>query len=298
MPEQPPPGGGEAAEAATLDVEARQRRSKRELMANFWASAISGGSMNVLLNPVDTLRVRWQTSSAMPADGSRGGGTQGGLRPFLRGLLRQEGLLRGLWAPGVGANGLFTFTVMGAKLGTYPLARDSLSLALGQEEKSGTVMLVAGFGTGAFGYAIATPFFQIKTRLQSEAGRVGSDGLLETGARAGSERSYRHTADALSKIVRTEGVRGLWRGGGVVVVRGSLNNAGYTFGYDYTKTVCLGRGWMQEGPALHLVAACNAAVRPPPPASSHSLTAAALLLPSSLAAALLLLNLWGASRCS
>lgn len=92
-------------------------------------------------------------------------------------LLKTEGLVRGLWTPGLGANGLFTFTVMGAKLGTYPLARDSLSLLLGQNEKSGLVMLVAGFGTGAFGYVIATPFFQIKTRLQSEAGRVGGKGL-------------------------------------------------------------------------------------------------------------------------
>ena len=243
-----------------MDADARQRRSRQELLANFAASAFTGGSMNVLLNPMDTMKVRWQVESAMPAAQRAASGADRGMRPYLSKLLRREGLVRGLWTPGVGANGMFTFTVMGAKLGTYPLARDTLSLWLGQTEKSGTVMLVAGFGTGAFGYAIATPFFQIKTRLQSEAGRVGSGGLLETGARAGSERSYRHTADAVSKILRSEGVKGLWRGGGVVVVRGSLNNAGYTFGYDFTKTLCKRHGWLEEGPALHLVASFTAAI--------------------------------------
>ena len=117
-----------------LDASARQRRSQRELAMNFWCSASVGGSMNLLLNPMDTLKVRWQISSAM------GHGAKG-LRAFLPKLLKSEGLWKGLWTPGLGANGLFTFTVMGAKLGTYPLARDSLSLLLGQTEKSALVML-------------------------------------------------------------------------------------------------------------------------------------------------------------
>ena len=81
--------------------------------------------------------------------------------------------------------------------------------------------------------------------------------MLETGARVGQPRMYRHTVDAVTQILRSEGVRGLWRGGGVVVIRGSLNNAGYTFGYDYTKTLCVSNGWLEEGPAsTHAICRC------------------------------------------
>ena len=42
-----------------------------------------------------------------------------------------------------------------------------------------------------------------------------------------------------------------------MVIRGSLNNAGYTFGYDFTKTTCVERGWIDEGPALQYVHSHN-----------------------------------------
>lgn len=185
-------------------------------------------------------------------------GSRATLLRFSGELVRQEGLLGGLVRPALGTQVVLAFVTMGTKWGCYPMVRDSLSAFHGKE-KSANTMFLAGFLSGAMAYAITTPLYGIKNRLIGDAGLV-VDGKLVTGARAGQPKHYRNLVHAGGKIAASEGVGGLWRGVAPMVVRGSLLNAGHTMGYDYTKTFCQQRGWLEDGPPLHVLASVNAAL--------------------------------------
>ena len=87
---------------------------------------------------------------------------------------------------------------------------------------------------GALGYGISCPLWQMKTRLQAEAGLLAADGkTMATGRRAGLPRLYANTADGLRYIVRNDGVANLYRGTTPLMVRGALMNAGNTLGCEF-----------------------------------------------------------------
>jgi solute carrier family 25 oxoglutarate transporter 11 len=58
----------------------------------------------------------------------------------------------------------------------------------------------------------------------------------------------------LHTIVKEEGVAALWRGSGILVVRGGLLSAGQWLGYDGVKTECKERGLLTDGTLLHVLA--------------------------------------------
>jgi hypothetical protein len=159
-----------------------------------------------------------------------------------------------LWRPGVGANFVAIFCNASVRLGTYPTVRDNLVIAMGDSGKSGYTMAMAGFLSGAVGYGLSTPFFLMKTRLQAEAGRVGADGILQTGARKGKRPQYRHMAHGFSEIIKNEGFLQLYRGGTALVIRGALLTAGQQLGYDGTKTFVKNKELMDDTPVLHVMA--------------------------------------------
>lgn len=76
-------------------------------------------------------------------------------------------------------------------------------------------MFIAGLGAGAVGYGVSTPFWVLKSRLQA-----GMEG----------ERHHKSTFDGLRSIWRGDGLAGLYRGAGVLMVRGAMMNSGTTLG--------------------------------------------------------------------
>ena len=91
-------------------------------------------------------------------------------------------------------------------------------------------MALSGFVSGSLAYLIAAPLFLLKTRGQ---------------AAAQTKRSLVWPGAPLE----------FWTGATPLVARGALLTAGQMMGYDGTKKVCRQRGWLDEGPALHLAAA-------------------------------------------
>ena len=181
-------------------------------------------------NPLDCWRVRWQVQSAQPT-----------MAAHMRSILRNEGLLRGLWLPGIGANAAGAGLSRGIGLGCYPAFRD---LLVSPEEKSGVSMFAAGLMSGGLGYGLSTPLWQLKTRLQA--------GLESTPL-------YRNALHGLRTMWQEEGGRALYRGWSALVVRGALMNAGNTLGYDLTKTHNKRTGLLPDGPVLHVAASVVAA---------------------------------------
>lgn len=209
----------------------KQKKDPR-VGANVLAASSCIGVAVAVFNPLDCWRIRWQVQSeytSMPL--------------HLRSILRNEGLLRGLWLPGIGSNMVGAAVSRGIGLGCYPAIRDTL---VGSEgKKGGASMFAAGLVSGGIGYGISTPAWQLKTRLQA--------GLESTPL-------YRNLLDGTITIVKEEGVLGLYRGCSALIVRGALMNAGNTLGYDLTKTMCKsGTPMIPEGPVLHFVASVVAA---------------------------------------
>ena len=118
-----------------------------DVAAGLGAAGFAGGLSVAIMNPLDTLKVRYQVSTE-----------PGGMRSFAGQIVRQEGLWRGLWLPGVNANfwGIGVSSV--GRVGCYPYVRDGLLKAVGLEKNAG-VMFVAGLLAGAVGYLVSSPVY-------------------------------------------------------------------------------------------------------------------------------------------
>ena len=101
----------------------RAEKSQSEFFHNLAASAFSGAIGITLFNPLDCLRVRWQVAGpSCPARGTSGGS----VARFGYSIVRHEGLVRGLWAPGLAANVGGVAVCNGVRFAVYPLVRDAL----------------------------------------------------------------------------------------------------------------------------------------------------------------------------
>ena len=215
-----------------------------DVAAGLGAAGFAGGLSVAIMNPLDTLKVRYQVAT-----------DPGAMRGFAGQIIRQEGLWRGLWLPGVNANfwGIGVSSV--GRVGCYPYVRDGLLNAVGLEKNAG-VMFVAGLLAGAVGYLVSSPVYQVKTLAQAEAGLV-ENGVFTSGASVGKAPRYASLVQGLATLKRDGH---LWRGAGALVVRGALLSAGMQVGYDGFKTWAKRRGVLEDGPVLHGLAACAGGV--------------------------------------
>jgi len=215
-----------------------------DVAAGLGAAGFAGGLSVAIMNPLDTLKVRYQVATE-----------PGAMRGFAGQIVRQEGLWRGLWLPGVNANfwGIGVSSV--GRVGCYPYVRDGLLKAVDGEKNAG-VMFVAGLLAGAVGYLVSSPVYQVKTLAQAEAGFL-ENGVFATGASVGKAPRYASLVQGLATLKRDGH---LWRGAGALVVRGALLSAGMQVGYDGFKTWAKRRGALEDGPVLHGLAACAGGV--------------------------------------
>jgi hypothetical protein len=123
-------------------------------------------------------------------------------------------------------------------------------------------MMLSSLITGAFGYFVAAPFYLQKTKLQGLHGIVdwrgkGGPAYL-TGHYTGQSLQFQHLSQSVRATTRASGILGLWKGTGVLVVRGACLTMGQLTGYDYSKM--LGKeSSLEDGPVLHVVASVASA---------------------------------------
>ena len=80
-----------------------------------------------------------------------------------------------------------------------------------------------------------------------------------SGPRSGQPALYGNsTVKCLAQVMQKEGLTGLYRGAGVLILRGALMNSGSTLGYDGCKTLVAGSS-LSDGPALHVFSSVVAA---------------------------------------
>lgn len=195
---------------------------RNDVYQNIAAAAIAGTCQPALFNPLDCLKVRWQVRTG--ADKAHTSMTS-----FVRHIVSTEGLVRGLWLPGLHWNMAAVAVSQGLRMGLYPSIRDSLAIATSGSANSNKndlkgVMLLSGFCSGASGYLLAAPLWLFKTEGQAKHHHHISN-----------PTSISSTAASQIQRGLVEQIKHLWRGSAALVVRGALLSAGQMAGYDFTK---------------------------------------------------------------
>lgn len=153
-------------------------------------------------------------------------------------------------------------TLNGCRLGFYDPLRTTLnSLVLKGDVSSMTspdvksyqnlpINIVAGASSGILGAAAGSPFFLVKTRLQSFSPFLP----------VGTQHQYRNAWDGLSQIYKAEGIRGLYRGIGPACVRTGFGSSVQLPTYFLAKRRLQTWFNMPDGPALHLLSSSASGV--------------------------------------
>ena len=139
---------------------------------------------------------------------------------------------------------VYQIVLNGCRLGFYEPVRSNITQAIFNDSsvQSIGVNLFSGASSGALGASLGSPFFLVKTRLQSYSPFLP----------VGTQHNYRNAFDGFRQIYRSEGIRGLWRGVGPAIVRTSFGSSVQLPTYFLAKRRFVEHLGMSEGLPLHL----------------------------------------------
>ncbi|PHH77204.1 hypothetical protein CDD80_820 [Ophiocordyceps camponoti-rufipedis] len=157
-------------------------------------------------------------------------------------IVKHEGV-RGLYR-GLGCAYVYQILLNGCRLGFYDPLRNCLGSLVFNDENAQNlaINMFCGASSGVIGAAAGSPFFLVKTRLQSYSPFLP----------VGTQHQYRNAWDGMSKIYRSEGLAGLYRGAGAAMIRTGFGSSVQLPTYFFAKRRLVQHAGMEEGPALHL----------------------------------------------
>ncbi|KAG9245520.1 mitochondrial oxaloacetate transport protein-like protein [Calycina marina] len=157
-------------------------------------------------------------------------------------IVKNEGV-RGIYR-GIGAAYVYQMILNGCRLGFYEPIRGRITHFIFNDIKTQSlgVNIFSGATSGILGAAAGSPFFLVKTRLQS----------FSPFAPVGTQHAYRNAADGMRQIYISEGFRGLYRGVGAAMVRTGFGSSVQLPTYFFAKRRLVKHLGLEEGPALHL----------------------------------------------
>ncbi|XP_057415077.1 mitochondrial uncoupling protein 5-like [Lotus japonicus] len=158
-------------------------------------------------------------------------------------LVQQEGFAA-LFS-GVSATVLRQLLYSSTRMGLYDMMKKKWSNPNGTMPL--TNKIAAGLIAGGIGAAVGNPADVAMVRMQA-------DGRLPPAQR----RNYKSVVDAITRMVKDEGVTSLWRGSSLTVNRAMLVTASQLASYDQFKEMILERGLMGDGLGTHVTASFSA----------------------------------------
>lgn len=157
-------------------------------------------------------------------------------------IVRHEGL-RGIYR-GLGTAYIYQVLLNGCRLGFYEPMRGPLTSFIFGDSKvqSMGVNMFCGASSGMIGAAAGSPFFLVKTRLQS----------FSPFAPVGTQHRYKNLLDGARQVYKGDGFFGLYRGIGAAMIRTGVGSSVQLPTYFFAKRRLMRHLGMEEGPALHL----------------------------------------------
>ena len=207
----------------------------------FIAGGIAACGAVTVTHPVETVKIRLQL--------------QGELQSKIAAVRKYKGVFHGVGviAKNEGLNGLFRgiapayfyqILLNGCRLGFYEPLRKGLTQTVFRDHKvqSLGVNVLSGAASGVLGAAAGSPFFLVKTRLQS----------FSPSLPVGTQHLYHNSLDGLRRIYGSEGLPGLYRGVKAAMVRTGVGSSVQLPTYFFAKRRLMRHAKMGEGLALHL----------------------------------------------
>ncbi|XP_067630694.1 solute carrier family 25 member 35-like [Eurosta solidaginis] len=199
---------------------------------------ILGGTASVaatlFTNPIEVIKTRIQLQGELSARGTYVEPYKGVFGAFIA-VGRNEGLT-GLQKGLVPAL-YFQFIINSFRLGLYNMALEKKWM----HNKNGDISFPLGLFWGAFGGCVGTyfssPFFLIKTQLQSQAAKSIA---------VGYQHEHTGTFQALHQIYTQNGVTGLWRGSSAAIPRAALGSGAQIATFGKTKAALRDNGWVTQ----------------------------------------------------
>lgn len=205
--------------------------------------------VSACFNFTDVAKVRMQAAAS--SGGVAGGsGSYSSFRSTVSSIVAEEGL-KGLVLPGIVASLLRDLSYSGLSIGMYPSMKQ---LLFGRDQTQDVGLarkFLTGMASGALFSGFVNPADLVKIRVQAEAGKVGENGVLMTGLRAGHPPQHQNSLQAFINVGRAEGAGGLYRGTGATMARAALGRGAQLSSYDHTKYLLKKNCGMREGVPLH-----------------------------------------------
>ncbi|KAK4123987.1 mitochondrial carrier [Parathielavia appendiculata] len=207
----------------------------------FIAGGIAACGAVTATHPFETVKIRMQLQGELQDKGHQPHHYRGPLHGVSV-IVRNEGL-RGIYR-GIGCAYIYQVLLNGCRLGFYEPMRDALTTLIFKDGKTQSlgVNMFCGAASGVMGAAAGSPFFLVKTRLQSYSPFLP----------VGTQHRYRNAWDGLTQIYRGEGVRGLYRGVGAAMIRTGFGSSVQLPTYFFAKRRLQRHLGMEEGAPLHL----------------------------------------------
>lgn len=223
----PPPAGG----GVDGGMGGKQEQNTTKRVARFYFGGVAGAGAACVTHPLDLVKVHLQTQQDVKMKAS-------GMAAH---IVKNDGLLA--LYNGLSASLCRQLSYSMARFGIYEaikqkLTADDPSRPMPFYQKT----LVAGFA-GAVGGVVGTPADMINVRMQNDI-------KLPPEAR----RNYKHAIDGLWQVFRHEGVRSLWNGCSMAVIRGFLMTFGQVALYDQYKQVLVQSGYFGDNIITHFTA--------------------------------------------
>ncbi|KAK0257389.1 Mitochondrial oxaloacetate carrier protein [Friedmanniomyces endolithicus] len=228
-------------------------------IGSFIAGGIAACGAVTVTHSFETVKIRLQLQGELQAK-SDAPKLYRGVLHGVRVIYQNEGmkgLLRGLSCAYI-----YQMTLNGCRLGFYdPIRTHVNSLVLDRDlahasdarvkqYQSLPINIFSGATSGILGAAAGSPFFLVKTRLQSYSPFLP----------VGTQHKYRNAWDGLSQIYRAEGVRGLYRGVGPAMVRTGFGSSVQLPTYFLAKRRLVSWFDMPDGAPLHLLSSAASGV--------------------------------------
>lgn len=192
-------------------------------------------------HPFETVKIRMQLQGELQDKGHQPKLYRGPIHGVTT-IVKNEGI-RGIYR-GIGAAYIYQVLLNGCRLGFYEPIRHTLTSVIFKDAtvQSLGVNVFAGATSGMMGAALGSPFFLIKTRLQSFSPVLA----------VGTQHRYKNALDGASQIFKAEGIKGLYRGVTAAMVRTGFGSSVQLPTYFFAKRRLQRHLDMKEGPALHL----------------------------------------------
>ncbi|KAK3099859.1 hypothetical protein FSP39_010846 [Pinctada imbricata] len=187
--------------------------AKKGTVTEFIIGGVAACGAGCFTNPLEVVKTRMQLQGELKARGEYAIFYRNSLHAIYTitktdGILAlQSGLVPALW---------YQFFMNGVRLGIYQVLVNSGWTTNSNGQISVPLSIVAGATAGCIGAAVGSPFYMVKTHLQSQA----ADEIA-----VGHQHKHKGMGHAFSQIYRSYGPLGLWRGVQAAIARVMVGSA-------------------------------------------------------------------------